>query len=338
MENTEDSVFNTEKVYKYKGEQILNDSFSNFISAYNNVNICAYDINRSGLFPFQRFLLTKTYDDSLVFPTIIINYEISCDDLINYAKVNLFGLLCLQNYEEYNDLMEFIGYFEFKRDLYLFFDITKCKVKIDDAYFSKLLWMPIIDEIVNHKSVCNIKINTSITTLFTLNTELCYLIDNNNITYELPIVAYVNKNKSMAIFTYNFGESIDYNNGILGPYFYFTNFENAFRKHGENIIRFALFTGKTKYVENLLTDSIDNSEIKKERIQDCQLDKNVEYLTMRITDYDGNWTKDYDSVYIGEIELDNETKLENMPMIVLKKYEQQTPLSYHHKNKNFSIL
>ena len=57
-------------------------------------------------------------------------------------------------------------------------------------------------------------------------------------------------------------------------------------------------------------------------------------MTLRITDYDGNWAKNYDSVYIGDIELDNGEKMKNTPIYVVKKYEQQISLSYHFINTN----
>ena len=94
-------------------------------------------------------------------------------------------------------------------------------------------------------------------------------------------------------------------------------------------MRFALFLGRMKVVENLPNDEIDISEIKKERINDVSLDKNIELLTMRISDHDGKWSNFYDSVFLGKIELDNGEHLKNTPIYVLKDYEQQIPLSYH---------
>ena len=43
----------------------------------------------------------------------------------------------------------------------------------------------------------------------------------------------------------------------------------------------------------------------------------------------------YDSVYLGQIKLDNEEYLKNTPIFVLKDYEQQIPLSYHYIDKNY---
>jgi hypothetical protein len=59
----------------------------------------------------------------------------------------------------------------------------------------------------------------------------------------------------------------------------------------------------------------------------------MERLTMRITDYDGNWSKEnYNSVYLGKLELDNGTIFDKS-IIVLKDFEQQNPLSYHYIDK-----
>jgi hypothetical protein len=58
----------------------------------------------------------------------------------------------------------------------------------------------------------------------------------------------------------------------------------------------------------------------------------MERLTMRISDHDGNWVQNYDSVYLGEVELDNGILLDR-PILVVKEYKQQIPLSYHFIDK-----
>jgi hypothetical protein len=86
---------------------------------------------------------------------------------------------------------------------------------------------------------------------------------------------------------------------------------------------------------NLLSDSIDESEIKKERLLDEILDTNYERLTMRISDYNGTWTKHYDSIVAFNVELDDDSRMKNIPIFCVKKYEQQCPLSYHFVNQNY---
>ena len=60
----------------------------------------------------------------------------------------------------------------------------------------------------------------------------------------------------------------------------------------------------------------------------------MEVLKMRISDHDGKWSENYDSVFLGKIELDNGSYLKNTPIIVLKDYNQQIPLSYHYIDKS----
>ena len=112
--------------------------------------------------------------------------------------------------------------------------------------------------------------------------------------------------------------------------------ENKYGKYIKNggIVRFALFLNKMKFIENFPNDDIDESGIKQERLNDPNLDVNYERLTMRISDHDGNWTNIYNSVYLGRTELDNGEILKDTPIIVLKNYEQQCPLSYHFIDKS----
>ena len=64
-------------------------------------------------------------------------------------------------------------------------------------------------------------------------------------------------------------------------------------------------------------------------------DRNMEILTMRISDHDGKWADNYDSVFLSKTELDNGAYLKNTPIMVLKEYEQQIPLSYHLIDKKY---
>ncbi len=321
--------------YNYKGKSNLLLYFSDNISSFNKVNICAYKVTNTSKKPFLSFLLNKQKgEDTLKLPQIPIfkNFEIS--ELINFSKICLFGLCMLNDFTNFSESLVFNGFYLFENNLYLFFDITECKIKVNDIYSNNLLWFAIIDEIVNHKNLCNIIIDENVTNLFKLNDELCFLCDENNECYEIPVVGFSEASISKAHFKYIFGESKQNKDALLGPYFYFTNFKNAFKDNNECIIRFALFTGNVKYIENILNDPIDNSDIKKQRLQDSNLDQNMESLTMRITDHDGLWSKSFDSAYLGITELDNGEYLKNTPMFVLKEYEQQQPLSYHYINKN----
>ena len=205
-----------------------------------------------------------------------------------------------------------------------------------------------------------VKVSDYISDFFIKNDMFCFLKNKDNTNYEVPVVGYVGKHTSLLNFTYVFGVSKSDSSAILGPYFYFTDYLNAINHGGWSkdcksesrhdkvltdnskgrykaggIIRFALFMDKTKVIQNRLLDESDESEIKKERLLDSLLDTQYERLTMRISDHDGNWSKNYDSVFIGNVELDNGDKFKNAPIIVLKEYDQQVPLSYHYIDKSY---
>jgi len=331
--------------YNYKAKNNLLLYFDDPIRSFNKVHICAYKVTADSKYPFLNFLLCKQkFNDTLQLPEIPIFKDFDNAEVVNYSKICLFGLCMLTtDFDTFAEKIMFNGFYKFQNNLYLFFDVTNCSIKLNDIYSNSPLWFGIIDELVNHKKICNLSIEKEVSELFVMNDDFCFLQDENNVSYEIPIVGFIGTTKQQVTFKYVFGESIRNKNSILGPYFYFTNFENSFEKRvdksdkierSECIVRFALFVGNVKYIENLQCDPIDESEIKKERLQDTSLDQNMEKLTMRISDHDGLWSKTYDSAYIGKFELDNGEHLKDVPMIVTSLYEQQTPLSFHYTSKS----
>jgi hypothetical protein len=321
----------------------LTFEFTKELNTYNNIYMCIYDVNNKGKYPFQRFILVNNIlDDSLEFPQIKgSNLKNNTSiDIINFSKTFLYGLLMQSDYEKFDENLEFNGICEDNNNLYIFYDITKCQIEVNDIEKNNnIIWLALVDEIVNQKHVCNMKINKIVTNFFKLNDDFCFLTDENDSGYEIPIVSYVGKPEKKLNFTYIFGETMSNKNSILGPYYYFTDYYNAFKDVVElegnskvGIVRFALFVGNTKYYENLLNDNIDNSEIKFQRLEDDSLDKSIELLSMKISDHDGQWAKNYDSAYLGCIELDNGTFLDKR-LVVVKDYNQQVPLSYHYVDK-----
>jgi hypothetical protein len=283
-----------------------------------------------------------------------IKHKYDDSQLIKYAKTYLSRMLGIYDIQDFNDNVIFEGFFNYNDNLYLFLNISYCKFDIDETYLSSTRRLGLIDEIVNNKNVCGIPIDHPVVEMFLHNNMMIYIVDENNRPYEIPIAAFVGKPTEKKLeFTKTFGESPKNNPAPFGPYYYFTSFHYAIRQGGwsENyepetefgnlitddygkylrggIVRFALFVGKTKIVENMPRDPDDKSLIKKTRLIDPKLNKQKEFLTMRITDYDGNWTKKYESVYLAKIELDDGTYPDNVPMLVVKDYKQQIPLSYH---------
>lgn len=290
---------------------------------YFEITLCVYTINTNGKYPFIQYLLTNHASDNLSLPILPTFTEHS---MVLYSKIVLNRMLNSDNFEDFKKDIEFNGFYEYNEKLYLFFDVTKCKINIDN---SNSLKFGLIDEILNHCCICDINIDDETVSFFENNISFIYLYNEKNELYEHPVVGYVGKETHKKInFVYIFGESAKNKSAILGPYFYFTDFNNA-KKNNSGFVRFALFIGKTKYIENIPNSSIDDSDIKKERLNDKSLDKNYEIQTSRISDHDGNWTNNYDSAYLGNIELDDGSFIKDGPMIVLKEYNQQVPLSCH---------
>ena len=90
--------------YKYKGLQILKDRFDKNTNLYDNIHICAYDVNNQGKYPFHRFLLINTEQNNMLkLPTVTMpnkfltnsNSNTYNNKFINLVKVSLFGLFQL---------------------------------------------------------------------------------------------------------------------------------------------------------------------------------------------------------------------------------------------------
>lgn len=328
------------KYYNYKGKKLLSLELQDNSTSYKNIYACCYNVINTGKFPFMRFLLTKSiFNKTLDFPCIPIFKNFDTAELINFSKVSIFSLLMsdsCDSFDIFNKNIEFNGFYDFNKNLYLFFDITSCDNKINDIYSNNNLWFSLIDEIMNCGHVCGIVVADIVSEFLRLNNSLLFLLDENDDSYEIPVVGYIGKPENKLNFTYIFGESKSDKNSILGSYYYFTDFVNSLKDNENNkdnknlgIVRFALFTGISKYIENRQCDPTDESEIKKQRLEDVNLDQNLERLTMRISDHDGKWSDNYDSVYLNNVELDN-GKILDKSIIVLKEYEQQIPLSYHY--------
>lgn len=325
---------------------------------YMSIFLCVYKINRNGKFPFLEYLLNNSGNNKLSFLALPIFNSFNKTNLISYSKVFLSTMINAVNFEEFSENVEFDGFYEFESNLYLFFDVSKCNYELDETYLSSQVRFSMIDEILNHRNVCNIAISEEVINFFMKNDSFNYLHDENDEAYEIPIVGFVGKPTQEKLnFTHIFGQSPNDKLGILGPFYYFTTFQNAIRHGGWSknyetemlfnkritdqsgkyikggIVRFALFLGRTKYIENMPNDPIDESEIKKFMLEDTNKDKNYEIQTLRITDYDGKWSNEYDSVYLGNIELDDGTLLKDAPILALKEYNQQIPLSSHFIDK-----
>jgi hypothetical protein len=349
------------KIYLYKIDNTSSKPFLKYLLYKNPITNVFYIPNTN--------VTNKATSESIIHE--VEKYIQTMLNKQNYSKRSLDNIIfkgflleeetIQQKYDTYNEDNEDSDNDESIVSLCMFFDLSSCRwTTYDGLLKNDILWFATVDELINKRHICNFSIDNDITEFFIRNQEFLFLKDENNHDYEIPVVAYCGKHESSINFTYIFGNGCRETDTIFGNYYYFTDYVQAIREGGwsingeheykygklitENeygkykrggIIRVALFMGKNKMVENLAEDkSIDNSEIKQIRLQDEQLHKK-EQLLMRITDYDGKWSKEYDSVFLPELLLDNGTKLENTPIMVVKNHEQQQPLSYHWIDKRY---
>jgi len=309
--------------------------------------ICAYDVNTSGQYPFLRFLLHKyEYDVERIvvdLPCIDIanenagettNTSTDFEELLTHAQKYITRIMPSEPHHANGVVMYKGCIVKNPGDVYLFFDVTRPEsveescMYLDDSCEVKSYFC-IIDEIINTRKVFDIDIGEYVYDLFAMNRDLLFLTDDNEDKYEIPVSCYTGSENHMLHFVYVFGVSrMTTDDAILGPYYYFTDYENCKRTMCDGIVRFAVFLGNTLVKLNLPNDAIDDSITKRERLNMKEL-HSYEVMTMRITDYDGAWSREYDSVYLGCIELDDGRFFKNCPWIVVERYNQQISLSYH---------
>lgn len=331
-------------------QYITNQNINNKIYKTEELHICAYSVNNEGIYPFLQYLLVD--DNNLSFPYIPVNNykDININQIRQLVTLLLFSLTLTDSLEYFTEKISIDGFFEYKGQQYIFIDMSDIKFNLNDIYKGSPCRFVLIDEIVNLKHCCNFKLSNIVTDLFEHNYELCMLTDNNGDKYEIPSVYYVGRPNNTLNFTYVFGVSKKDKDAILGPFHYFTNYNGAIKElydinnvimknqninnsnNNNGIVRFAIFTKNMKIIENLPNDPYDTSDIKSKLMQNYTFNTNSERLTMRITDYDGNWANIYDSCYLGEVILDDGTIYNKTNILVVKEYIQQVPLSYHYVN------
>ena len=317
--------------YTYPIHAKLTDCPLSSLSAYTRIHICAYRINQQGNTPFLEFLLSNHSSTSWKLPVMPSYASVTTHNLVSYASVFLSGILMAEDFGKFDSTLVFKGVFEDDRQLYMCYDLTSCALLVDETYSYNAIRFALTDELVNHWSICNMDICPTTARFFTQHTFLHMLYDKQRRVCDIPVVGYVGKSTVSALkFTLMFGETAKNNTAIMGPYFYFTDFHHAV-SHGEpcGVVRFALFMGNIKCVENSPNDPIDTSSIKQERLHDTRLNPLYEQLTLRISDHDGLWADTFDSVCLSVLELDNGETLAEGPWMVVKEHVQQTPLSMH---------
>jgi hypothetical protein len=320
-------------LYKYNGLDKLH-TVEVCQQEFDHVFICAHKIIGDRGLPFLQYLLVKEPKTNVIgFPSFSYSGEKDDDIPIYESKIVLCEYIHHYNLniDKCMESIHYKGFIQNGKSLYLFFDISLCNTNIYDIFKSNVLWLAIMDEIVNQRSICCFKINENVSDLFILNPELLFLQNENDVNYEIPIVAYIGTIPSKLTFTYTFGEPKT-PDSFMGPYYYFTDYKNVINNKGNRItslvnkevepqpfgiIRFAIFL-KTTFVPLHVTEISYNPQ-----------EQNGDV-----------WDKMHDSVFIGKMKLDdNGNYIENYPIWIVKDYDQQYSLSYHYMDeKNVGMI
>jgi len=357
----------SDKFFTYDALNLIHLDIDNVLSCINvdNIIIVPFKINFNSTQPFNTFLLMNDFTDILNFPSVNVSYKndsYDSQEILSRIHFYLYSILLSNNnsnivncdLETFMKTVDFKGLYVYENKVYAFVDLTKIEINTSLVNRKSLFWFALIDEIVNKNKVCDIPVSYDVTDFFMNNIEFIYFKNSKEEQIEIPLVVYTGSYEKNLHFNFTFGNRPSDNNAILSSGFYFTNYANAFKQGGclldhthdnekakytkVGIIRYALFIGNNLVKMNYPNDTIDESEIKKAKLintENCENNGDYIYekMTLRISDHDGLWKQNYDSVYLGKLELDNGEYLRDTPLYVVKDYYNHTPLSYHHINK-----
>ena len=320
----------SQEKYEYTIQNILKTEDKRINS---EVKFCFYYKNDN----FLEYILEKNNKNEMILPTTLIKNK----SLYNESNKFINSLPFVKNYS-------ISGYLMFKNIIYLFVDIEKKENTNEINYVkaSNVYWWVCIDEIINQKKVLYFSINKRVTSLFLHHPQMCFLYDKLQEPTEIPTVLYFGTYYKNLNYAYSIGlpgQTSKYMK--YGSYFYYLTDYNAsiryagwsdisnnkeqdvdkygrFEKSG--IIRCAVFLKDTKYFLNRPYDKEDNSELAQEKDQ----------RLIKMTDYDGNWSNHYNSVYSGITRLVDNDRFTNIPMFVIRNFNQIHSLSLHIVDKS----
>ena len=319
----------------------------------HHIHLCIYNINQSGEEPFIEYLLYKynssyssEYKNTLCFPFIEYKSE-NNDNIIEKCNEKMKQIT-----SDLDVKYTYKGYLYESSEMYVFFNIDFLSKVLtigdmainlnnfthDDEYILSTVY-----EIVNLKSVINYKILPHVVLFFYNFSDFIDIFDDKMKKYETPIIMYNGYSTEHVNYRLFMGSSRMSTLALFGPYYYYSNLNNAIiygvwdnyikenskiysNKYGKykngSLLRYAIFEKKKFVKMNNKTDDIDNSLTSKQMIIENPRIKK----TQRISDRDGSWTSEYDSIYVGK---HKELKGE---MIAIKNSDNATLLSVHKLN------
>ena len=321
--------------YYYYPIEFLNKDIET-VSSKKKINMCIFTVNTEISKPFLMFLLSNDKQE-FTWPNFVSkkNVKSECEDKL----INLQIL---------NDV-EFSGYIEKNNELYVFYKL------VDNFDYNQMIksttpfWFITMFEILYSRKVMYFKIKPNVYNLFIKERRLQYLLDKNNLYYQIPLIMYNGAPSHKLDFYLEAGLLKASVSASQGPYYYFANYMRAAKFAGWNVmggykeqesggelitdnefgryirggvIRFIVYPGKTKAILNRPWDKKNNQNDNAELSEDRK----------KVYDTKGEWVKNYDSVLLGPIRVDNKT-LHNGTSLTVKSYYQYKSLSYHYLDK-----
>ena len=275
---------------------------------YGKVYLVPYCIITGGLYPFIQFIThySGTFTENKEFINIIKFYELFYTPYVNIMensnKLLNLALIHLTDGTTTDFSKYFKGYINKSDDIFLFYDLTEVN-KDPTVTNINHTWLLHSCEILDKHSY-NTSIDSIITDFFTEHSYFMYLRDEKNELYQLPQVGYSGSSFKNAEFRSVFGNpSSNDEESIFGKYYYFVDYNTALEeaKSEKNVVgkerkygglnRYALFGGKTTSFTDFSVKASEDG-------------------------LSNDWSESYDSIYLEGL-------------LVLKKYEQQVPVSYH---------
>ena len=323
------------KYYHYPID-FMNKDIEN-IKPNNKINLCIYTVNTEISKPFILYLLHNS-NNKFYWPSFK-----SKGDVKSECESKLINLQIL------NDT-EFKGYLSKNNNIFVFY---KLKDNFDyDQYLksNSPFWFVSMFEILFSRKVLYFDIMSEVHNLFVHDRRLQYLLDKNNLYYKLPIILFNGVPSHKLDFYVEAGLLKASILASQGPFYYFANYmraakfaawnvmggykeqeiagdlitDNEFGRYIKGgIIRFIVYPGKIKAVLNRPWDP-ENDQVNQ--------DKTMSKEKKKVYDTKASWSKEYESVLVGEIEVDGKV-LHNGTSITVKDYYQYKSLSYHYLDK-----
>ena len=337
------------KIYTYKLHNLLNTDQNLDIKSEKIIHLCIFNIiEQIKCSPYILYLLNKDVDSNILY----FPHFTSSHNVLNLAEKYIKNI-----FEDLPISYNFKGYIDDKNEnIYIFYELYY-EYTIYNQKYKDLWWWVTLFEIVNIKTILNFNIDNSVSDIFIKYPLLLSLFNNKNNIIPIPSIGYFGGYHTYIAFIASFGSRKASPEAYLGPYYYFDTYKGAGRyaiwnvnrksemidnklitidDNGKydrgGIVRFVIFTSKTKFLLNRPSDPDDDSKISAELAVKVPFIKS----TMKIRDVAGKWVDDYDSLYIGSVLIKNKKYDDRVLNIQLatRDYNQQMPLSYHYVDTN----